>query len=398
MVSVSVVNNKKKDNKRRKLPSGARYVTEADRERKRKKRGEGDPFRGGGSLTDEVRRKLGIGGETASERFDRAVKSRTMLSAKTEIERKKEAESRGLKYIPGEDIPSREFFKEKEKEKLIAREEAQAELKEDKLTEARAIGIEEKLGKQKELEQRGQDKLAEDILKTETELAEIRGREGVLNSIEKWRLETKLENQKEKWEKINRGEDVIVGGTFPIGINLLGLLSAGKSFEAFTRTLKNKELAQRLMKQALEQQNIIKTGIKAQKLTPQIVGGTSFNPAFNPKSQMQLGNMISNMGWKGKAAALIAGTIGYVAWGKHAKGEAVEFMPYQMSKALERGDFESYNNLRDLFKEIENPTGWANFLEEFPGINVIVGSINKVRTARATIDMLDKEAGFDEEE
>lgn len=287
------------------------------------------------------------------------------------------------------------------KGKIIAKETAQAEITAEKLAKSEASGIEERLSKEEEeskkvkkIEQRGQDKLSEDILKTETELAEIRGREGVLNNIAVWRLETKLENQKERWEKTNRGEPIIAAGQFPIGLNVLGLLSAGKSFEAFTKTLKNKELAQNLMKKFLEQQNIIKTGIKAKKVTPQIVGGTRFNPASNPKSQMQLGNIIKKAGWGVAATLLITKMIEHVAWGKHVKAEAIEYLPYQMSKALESGDLESYETLRTLFKEIENPTGWANLLEEFPFTTVVRASINKIRTASATIDMLDKAAGF----
>ena len=90
---------------------------------------------GGGweKVTDANRNKKWAGGggkKSGSREFDRAVKSKVMLSSKKETERKKEAERRGIKYIPGQDVPSEEFFKEKEKGKITARETAKKELAE----------------------------------------------------------------------------------------------------------------------------------------------------------------------------------------------------------------------------------------------------------------------------
>ena len=54
----------------------------------------------GGSLTDEVRRKTGIGGETDTQRVDRAIKSKVDFSAKEEAARKA-ATPAGEEFVPG---------------------------------------------------------------------------------------------------------------------------------------------------------------------------------------------------------------------------------------------------------------------------------------------------------
>ena len=72
-----------------------------DKKKRKKVRGRepGKPTGAGGTITEDVKRRLGK--ETTGQRVDRAIKSRVDLSAVEETKRKEEAKKRGVPFVPG---------------------------------------------------------------------------------------------------------------------------------------------------------------------------------------------------------------------------------------------------------------------------------------------------------
>ena len=183
----------------------------------------------------------------------------------------------------------------------------------------------------------------------------------VLDTINRWRLEIQLENSLKKQEKTAAGE-LQPFGAIALGINIGAVTSlGGKAGDGAGRLL----------------------GLGQGQQTGGLVGMSSI--AHNAKTTALTGTWLKKAGFTVKAAATLGGIIGLVAWGKHVKSEAIEFLPFQITKAREAGDEAGALELEQLHAEIADPTGWANIIEEVPGLGVIKAAIDKTRVGTAII-------------
>ena len=112
----------------------------------------------------------------------------------------------------------------------------------------------------------------------------------------------------------------------------------------------------------------------------------------NAKNIALTGIWLKRLGFTVKAAAALGSIIGFTAWAKHVKSEAIEFIPFQISKAREAGDEQTARELEELFAEIADTTGWANIIEETPGLGVIKAALDKTRVGAAIIEAQKKRA------
>lgn len=178
---------------------------------------------------------------------------------------------------------------------------------------------------------------------------------GVLDTINRWRLEVKLTNLVETQRKTEAGE-MQSYGAIPIGI--LGGAAAG----------------------------ITRAGMGVGQLAEATRFTGIAGQAINAKTIALTGTWLRRLGFTAKAAVSLGGLIGLTAWGKHVKSEAIEFLPYQIQLAREAGDEATAQELEQLFYEIANPTGWANIMEEVPGLGVIKAAMDKTRVGMAIIE------------
>ena len=175
----------------------------------------------------------------------------------------------------------------------------------------------------------------------------------ILDSINRWRLEVKLDNLQNR---------TTLGGTLPIGIPASAITAVGGSAWKGVGQL---------------------TGRPTQ-------GGLIGSTVTNAKTVALTGSWLKKAGFTIKAASALGALIGLVAWGKHVKSEAIEFLPYQIAEAKKYGDEASAKELEQLFYEIRDPTGWANIIEEIPGLGVIKAALDKMEAGAATIEAISK--------
>jgi len=207
----------------------------------------------------------------------------------------------------------------------------------------------------------GLEGLQRDIINTENKLAQPETG-GVLDTINRWRLEISLANAKEKLRKTEAGE-LQPYGAVALGTNIGAVTSmGGNAIDGAGRLL----------------------GLGR---GPQIGGLLGIqSSAINAKNTALTGTWLKRLGFTTKAAVAIGSLIGLTAWGKHVKSEAIEFLPYQISMAREAGDEETARELEQLHAEIADPTGWANIIEEIPGLGVIKAAIDKTRVGKEIIE------------
>jgi len=213
---------------------------------------------------------------------------------------------------------------------------------------------------------KGLEGLQKDIINTENKLAQPETG-GVLDSINRWRLGILLANTKEKLRKTEAGE-LQPYGAIEIGLNPWGIANIGKvGFEAISGRLSTKAI-----------------GVGQTTSAGGLMGLSSI--AKNAKNTALTGVWLKRLGFTTKAAVALGSLIGLTAWGKHVKSEAIEFLPFQISMAREAGDEAGARELEELHAEIADPTGWANIIEEIPGLGVIKAAIDKTRVGTKIIE------------
>lgn len=206
----------------------------------------------------------------------------------------------------------------------------------------------------------------EQINKEEVEIRDIRiqlaqpetGK--VLDSINKWRLEIKLSNLETKQKRIAAGE-ISQFGVIPISGLGAGTANIGTKLDGAGRQI----------------------GIGQAGQSGGLIGFEAI--ANNAKTAAKTGLWVKRAGFTGRASVAVGSLIGLTAWGKHVKSEAIEFLPFQISKAREAGDEATAQELTELFFEIKDPTGWANLIEEVPGLGVIKAALDKSRVGGEVI-------------
>lgn len=105
--------------------------------------------------------------------------------------------------------------------------------------------------------------------------------------------------------------------------------------------------------------------------------------------------ILANIAKLAKNPAFVMGAIATYAYSvqyaKNPEGDAIQSLQIAMTAAQKAGDVDGYNELKDYYDDLTNPTLWDKIEGYVPVLNVLAGEAKKVEASRIAVNVQDKE-------